>query len=248
MRRFAPIILVAFIAAGVVLFTTTTGRQQAAPEAPESAPLFPDLAGDELRKALHDYAAAGHDPLSYRRAREIVYWQLDNEADHVVTIYERRRLELDSGEWPDPELINTEHLWPQSRGAGTGPAKSDLFHIRPSVPRVNSVRSNLPFGSPIAPFDHDAPSGWRQGREADGDEVFLPPPGVRGDVARAMFYFSIRYEKSIDDDEEEDLRRWHADDPVDEAERRRAAAATEAQGNANPFIDDPMLVSRIPDF
>ncbi len=75
----------------------------------------------------------------------------------------------------------------------TGPAKSDLFHIRPSVPRVNNVRSNLPFGSPIAPFDHEAASGWRQGREADGDEVFLPPPTVRGDVARAMFYFSIRY-------------------------------------------------------
>ena len=113
---------------------------------------------------------------------------------------------------------------------------------------MNSVRSNLPFGSPIAPFDHDAPSGWRQGREADGDEVFLPPPNVRGDVARAMFYFSIRYEKSIDDDEEEDLRRWHADDPVDQAERRRAAGASEAQGNANPFIDDPMLVGRVADF
>ncbi len=145
-------------------------------------------------------------------------------------------------------MINTEHLWPQSRGAGTGPAKSDLFHIRPSVPRVNSVRSNLPFGSPIAPFDHDAASGWRQGREADGDEVFLPPLGVRGDIARAMFYFSIRYEKPIDDDEEEDLRRWHGEDPVDEAERRRAAGVSEAQGNANPFIDDPMLVIRIADF
>ncbi len=220
MRRFGPIILVALIAAGVLLLTITR-RPQATPETPSSARLFPALAGDELRKALHEYAAAGHDPLSYRRAREIVYWQLHNEAGQVVTIYERRRLELGSGEWPDSELINTEHLWPQSRGAGTGPAKSDLFHIRPSVPRVNSVRSNLPFGSPIAPFDHDAVSGWRQGHEADGDEVFLPPPGVRGDVARAMFYFAIRYEKPIDDDEEEDLRRWHTEDPVDEAERIR---------------------------
>ena len=56
------------------------------------------------------------------------------------------------------------------------------------------------------------------------------------------------YEQPIDDDEEEDLRRWHAEDPVDEAERRRAAGATEAQGNANPFIDGPTLVSRIADF
>ena len=54
MRRLGPIILVALIAAGVVLFTTTTSRQQAAPEAAESVPLFPALAGDELRKALPD--------------------------------------------------------------------------------------------------------------------------------------------------------------------------------------------------
>ena len=66
--------------------------------------------------------------------------------------------------------------------------------------------------------------------------------------ARAMLYFSIRYEMPIDDDEEEDLRRWHAEDSVDQVERRRAAAATEAQGNANPFIDDPKLVTRIADF
>ncbi len=63
-----------------------------------------------------------------------------------------------------------------------------------------------------------------------------------------MLYFSIRYEMPIDDDDEEDLRRWHAEDPVDQVERRRAVAATESQGNANPFIDDPMLVSRIADF
>ncbi len=61
MRRFAPIILVVLIAAGVVLLTTTTRRPQATPETPSSATLFPGLAGNELRKALHDYAAAGHD-------------------------------------------------------------------------------------------------------------------------------------------------------------------------------------------
>ena len=62
-RRFAPIILVAVIAASVVLLTTTS-RQQTAPDARGSARLLPGLAGKELRAALHDYAAAGHDPLS----------------------------------------------------------------------------------------------------------------------------------------------------------------------------------------
>ena len=59
---------------------------------------------------------------------------------------------------------------------------------------------------------------------------------------------AIGEECAGDDDEEENLRRWHEEDPVDGVERRWAAAATEAQGDANPFIDDPMLVSRIADF
>ncbi len=93
MRRSAPFILLALIIGAVGLLTVTPrvqrSLQKRAAVAPSAAQptvgpttLFPDLAGDELRKALHDYAAAGHDPLSYRRAREIVYWQLDNEADH----------------------------------------------------------------------------------------------------------------------------------------------------------------------
>ncbi len=115
-RRSAPFIILAVILAGVGLLTVVPrvhrSLQKRAAVAPGGAQptvgpttLFPALGGDELRKALREYAAAGHDPLSYRRAREIVYWQLDNEADHVVTIYERRRLELDPGAWPDPELI-----------------------------------------------------------------------------------------------------------------------------------------------
>ena len=102
MRRSGPLIVLAIVIGAVGLLAVyryaAVSAQKRAAVAPGGAQpavgpttLFPDLGGDELRKALHDYAAAGHDPLSYRRAREIVYWQLDNEADHVVTIYEGRR-------------------------------------------------------------------------------------------------------------------------------------------------------------
>ncbi len=98
MRRSAPFIVLAIVIGAVGLLTVAPrvqrSLQKRAAVAPSGAAqpavgpttLFPALAGDELRAALHDYAAAGHDPLSYRRAREIVYWQLDNEADRVVTI------------------------------------------------------------------------------------------------------------------------------------------------------------------
>ena len=86
-RRSAPLIVLALIIGAVGLLAVyryaAVSAQKRAAVAPSGAAqpavgpttLFPALAGDELRKALHDYAAAGHDPLSYRRAREIVYWR-----------------------------------------------------------------------------------------------------------------------------------------------------------------------------
>jgi len=41
-----------------------------------------------------------------------------------------------SGTW------NREHLWPQSYGAETGPARTDLHHMRPEQANVNSSRGN----------------------------------------------------------------------------------------------------------
>lgn len=204
--------------------------------------------GPALREGLHRYAAWGHRPLGYRRAREVMYWQLDAKGGGIMTVYERRVMPIGRSEFPAGDYVNCEHLWPQSRGAGKEPAKSDLFHLRSSVSAVNAVRSNLPFGSAEADIRATGDSGWEHGYESDGDEVFEPPVVVRGDIARAMFYFAVRYEMAIDDDEEADLRAWHAADPVDEAERERALQIEAAQGNRNPFIERPELVGRITDF
>ena len=77
---------------------------------------------------------------------------------------------------------------------------------------------------------------------------FQPPPSVRGDVSRSLFYFSIRYETPIDDSQELVLRKWNKNDPVDELEKRRAEVIEEEQGNSNPFIIDSTIVDRIDDF
>ena len=84
---------------------------------------------------------------------------------------------------------------------------------------------------------------------------------VKGDVARMMFYMTVRYEG---DDNEPDLElteslqhmsskaslharlsvllEWHINDPVDEIERRRNDIIYSYQGNRNPFIDHPEYV------
>ncbi len=215
-------------------------------EARETVVLFPDATGDDLRRMLHEFSEAGQMELSYRRAREIMYWQADNDDGVVTTIYARRATPLEPGEWPDPQVLNCEHLWPQSKGAKRPPMRTDLYHLRPAVPRVNSIRSNHPFGNPEPPYRHD--EGWRSGQDSADSMCFQPPNTVRGDVSRSLFYFSIRYETSIDDAQERILRKWDEEDPVDEIERRRAGVIEEEQGNSNPFIIDSTIVDRIEDF
>jgi len=95
--------------------------------------------------------------------------------------------------------------------------------------------------------------------------IFEPADNVKGDVARALFYFAVRYkDKSINQSqsymtgpgdtnhippyEEKYLREWHLQDPVSYDEIQRNNAIQGIQNNRNPFIDRPDLVQRISDF
>jgi endonuclease G, mitochondrial len=72
-------------------------------------------------------------------------------------------------------------------------------------------------------------------------------PSRKGAVARATFYFLLRYPalRPYSDEAIATLLQWHEAEPVSEYERHRNAAIFERQGNRNPLIDHPEWAARI---
>lgn len=142
---------------------------------------------------------------------------------------------------------------------------ADLYHLFPVRQGINGSRGSHEFGIPVSEvrallLDSDGtlhhphegaggtPTGSLRGKDADGVIVFAPPEEHRGNVARAMFYMSVRYWWEIPPNMEDVLKQWHNDDPVDADERQRNDRIATIQHNRNPFIDDPTLVDQIDDF
>lgn len=155
------------------------------------------------------------------------------------------------GTIPNNSVINVEHTWPQSQFTRRFPddvQKSDLHHLFPTDSQLNAIRGNHPFGEVSTDvIDLKCPES-RFGIGTSGtDEVFEPPQNHRGNVARALFYFALRYDLSIDPQEERVLRKWNQEDPVDQDEMKRNVEIFKAQGNRNPFIDHPELADRLSD-
>jgi len=195
-----------------------------------------------LIQALHD-AAAQHKDLGYNQARKIIFTALDNHDGKVECVYTGRELATDK--IPNSNDMNTEHSWPQSKGA-TGAAKSDLHHLFPTDSKANSIRGNYPFG--VVKDVKWSQDGSKFGKDANGQLVFEPRDEHKGNVARALFYFSTVYGKPIPAGDEAVLKQWNKLDQVDSAEVSRNDAIQGYQGNRNPFVDDASLADRISDF
>ena len=147
-------------------------------------------------------------------------------------------------------VFNAEHSWPRSQGADSGPAESDLHHLFPAYDMANNRRSNYAFGvtTCVGNACEWAEGGSELGDRDDGTKVFEVRLRYRGDVARAQFYFAVRYQKAIAAPIEATLRAWHADDPPDDEERARNDAIEGWQHNRNPFVDRPDFVAAIADY
>ncbi len=156
------------------------------------------------------------------------------------------------GQIPDPAVLNAEHTWPQSKFSAKFDRtlqKSDLHILFPVLSNANSSRNNNEFGDVVTPLSSPCKESVRGYTARGGSQVFFEVPDQhKGNVARAIFYFSTRYNLPVGSLQEDSLRAWHRLDPVDDAERTRNATIFSNQFDRNPFIDHPELVELISDF
>ena len=174
-----------------------------------------------------------------------------NDTDGDVTT-DRTRYKHDNGgavgDW------NREHTYPKSLGTpnlGTSGPGADAHMLRASDVQRNGMRGSKKF--------KDA-SG--NSRTVDSD-YWYPGDEWKGDIARMMMYMYLRYDDrcypnnvivggtvAVDSHMIATLLDWNAEDPVSQVEVNRNTymgntANAHAQGNRNPFIDNPYLATRI---
>lgn len=221
---------------------------------------------DAVKQELYNLVSKGHKSFSYRTARKHLFGKLhlrqNSSGYYVKDLYCNKNItnkdisnskKIGPMMIPDHRIINCEHTWPQSRFSkreSKSTQKSDLHHLFPTDSNANSTRGNKKFADVYGrPLGYDCKDSSK-GRPINGGhkESFEPPSEHKGNVARALFYFSIRYRISIDPVEESYLKRWHREDPVDNEESDRNNQIQNIQGNRNPFIDHPQLVESISDF
>lgn len=213
------------------------------------------LEGTAFKDALFDKIKF-HRSLGYNRARKTMFARdadgFQTEDGKIECVYTGRAVNPTGS--TGVSGFNTEHSWPQSKGASREPAKSDLHHLFPSDSRANSSRGNWPFGEPECAKPGSTArcsfeeGGSFMGKDGSGKNTFEVRPEKRGDIARAHFYMAVRYDLHIPSGEEAVLRAWHDEDPVDALEQKRNAAIESVQNNRNPFVDRPDFVAKIADY
>ena len=222
--------------------------------------------GDELRDLLNEIISKDQILYDYDKATEtaILTDQDPDNPDNIILLYTGRSV---SGKWDGGKTWNREHVWAKSIGDfGTevGPG-TDLHHLKPADPRVNSTRNSRYYNEISSQFKYalDKLDNVTSNKYSDTEWSFEPRDEVKGDVARMIFYMDIRYEGK---DEYPNLEivegpvqktkepkfgvlsvllKWHKQDPVDDFERKRNEQIYKIQNNRNPFIDHPEFVSKI---
>ena len=204
-----------------------------------------------------NFKALGYKNRSKKELYGYVHLEQDNDGYFIFDVYCHKKIRSNVGpnRIPTNSIMNTEHTWPQSKGAKSEPRRGDLHHLYPTDSKANSVRGNYVFGEVDGKDAHSSCPQSQIGRMIDpfsgrvtGTRSFQPAADHQGNVARALFYFAARYGYHISDNEEYYLKKWHREDPVDDKERQRNDRIEDVQGNRNPFIDYPQIVSRISDF
>ncbi len=224
--------------------------------------LFPGLEGEQLQDALRaEFRPSSI--LTLSQAKDTLYTLIDNVQDSVEGIYSGYTLFLpegvDASQWlfMNGSGINLEHVYPQSKGADEGmPGHSDMHHLYPSRVAVNAARGSFPFDEIPDNITEtwfvnnismqNIPSTNIDAYSESINGSFEPRESVKGNIARAVFYFYTMYQEDADAADpnffgiqRQTLCQWHLDDLVDEAELTRSAMVAHYQSaKENPFALD----------
>lgn len=222
------------------------------------------LTGVPLLQALNDIID-NQRFLGYTMARDSLYAVVDDPDgdDIIVDLYTGRAATVSTRQTAAAANFNAEHTWPRSRGADTTVfAGTDLHALFAADETANSVRLNHPFGVVTGNVSWTSPpiagstERSRLGTDALGRTVFEPRDSKKGDVARAILYFYVRYYFDAPPGfslanfniEESTLIQWAQQDAPDGFERARNNVVYRVQGTRNPFVDRPQFVQAVGDF
>ncbi len=159
---------------------------------------------------------------------------------------------------------NREHTTPQSWFGEASPMVSDLFNVYPTDTKVNSIRSNYPYGE-VGTASNITGNGSKLGSSnmaSYSGTVFEPINEFKGDFARTFFYMATRYADvcqnwgsgatvlygsnlGFSNYAVSLFLKWTRQDPVSTKEISRNNACQAVQHNRNPFIDYPDLAEYI---
>ncbi|MGB9697162.1 MAG: endonuclease [Ignavibacteria bacterium] len=207
------------------------------------------LYDEQLKTAIRNFTTQGYVSLGYNTARDKMFEFIDdyNNDDTIECVYIGRKIKAANRTQAQNQGFNTEHTYPQSFFNSSEPMLSDLFHLFPTDNYPNTIRSNYPFGIVVSNITWDS-AGSKLGKDYEGSIVFEPRNVHKGNVARALFYFVVKYTNLggfMSGKQETALRQWNIQDTVDWKERLRNERIATFQKVRNPFIDHPELVDRI---
>ncbi len=231
--------------------------------------LFPGVSGDALLRELVENYQAQIIFFDYGTSRDTMFRNVYGVNDSLRCVYSGHTVYMDPSKDPTTTVymngsdngINTEHTFPQSKGAEFGNARSDMHHLYPTRAKVNEERSNFPFGD----IDDNETDVWFYKDKSQFNkpttnideysewkwQMFEPRESHKGNVARAIMYFYTMYKAQADAADPDyfssmlpTLCEWHFLDPVDSLEWVRTWKIAKWQVYPNPFVLDCSLVSR----
>jgi len=209
------------------------------------------LIDEPLKTVLRSFTTTGYVSLGYNTARDKMFETVDdyNNTDTIECVYIGRKIHATNRTEAQNLGFNTEHTYPQSFFNENEPMKSDLFHLYPTDNEPNNRRSNYQYGFVVSNITWDS-AGSKLGKDYTGSIVFEPRNIHKGNVARSIFYFCVKYIASIDTTFmsakfENVLRQFNILDTVDAHERSRNTSIYSFEHVRNPFIDHSEFIDRM---